>query len=188
MTVVLTTPRLQVRHFTAGDAAALQVICVDRRTMRYVGDGMVLTQARCAEWIAESLVDYATRGYGASALYVEGDPVMAGYCGIVTARRRADPEIIYALRPRWWRQGLATELVPALLRFGFETCGLPRLIATIRPENHASLRVVERAGMHCAGEELAAEGIRMLIYMAEAPGLQSGNLAAKLPDCKPGAS
>lgn len=164
MTVVLTTPRLRVRHFTAVDAAALHGICGDGRTMRYVGDGMVLSPARCARWIEESLVDYATRGYGASAVYAEGDPVMAGYCGIVTARRRADPEIIYALRPQWWRQGLARELVPALLHFGFETCGLPRLVATIRPENHASLRVVERAGMHCAGEELAAEGILMLIY------------------------
>jgi RimJ/RimL family protein N-acetyltransferase len=168
MTVVLTTSRLTVRQFTADDATELHGICGDRRTMRYVGDGMVLTQARCAEWIEESLVDYATRGYGASAVYVQGDPKMAGYCGIVTARRRADPEIIYALRPRWWRQGLASELVPALLQFGFSTCGLQRLVATIRPENHASLRVVEKAGMHCAGEELGGEGILMLIYALDA--------------------
>jgi RimJ/RimL family protein N-acetyltransferase len=168
MTVVLTTPRLTVRQFTAADAAELHGICGDRRTMRYVGDGMVLTPARCAGWISESLIDYDARGYGASAVYLQGDPVMAGYCGIVTARRRADPEIIYALRPQWWRQGLASELVPALLQFGFVTCGLPRLIATIRPENHASLRVVEKAGMHCAGEELAGEGILMLIYALDA--------------------
>jgi RimJ/RimL family protein N-acetyltransferase len=169
MTVVLTTPRLNVRQFTRDDASELHTICGDGRTMRYVGDGMVLTQLRCAEWIEESLADYATRGYGASAVYVQGNPVMAGYCGIVTARRRADPEIIYALRPQWWRQGLASELVPALLQFGFVTCRLPRLIATIRPENHASLRVVERAGMHCAGEELGGEGILMLIYALDAP-------------------
>ena len=99
MTLVLTTPRLTVRQFTPGDAPELHGICGDRRTMRYVGDGMVLSQTRCAEWIEQSLVDYATRGYGASAVYVQGDPVMAGYCGIVAARRRADPEIIYALRP-----------------------------------------------------------------------------------------
>ena len=169
MAVVLTTHHLSVRQFTAGDATELHGICGDRRTMRYVGDGMVLSRARCAEWIDESLVDYGTRGYGASAVYVRGDPVMAGYCGIVTARRRADPEIIYALRPQWWRQGLASELVPALLQFGFGVCGLPRLVATIRPENHASLRVVEKAGMHCAGEELAGEGILMLIYALDSP-------------------
>ena len=167
MTVVLTTPRLTVRQFTTADAADLQVICGDRRTMRYVGDGMVLSRERCAEWIAESLTDYATRGWGAWALEVAGEPGLAGYCGIVSARRRADSEIIYALRPSLWGKGLASELVPALLEYGFERCGLPRLVATVRPENFASVRVVEKAGMHCAGEELGPEGILMLIYALE---------------------
>ncbi len=168
MTIVLTTPRLTVRQFTTADAAELQVICGDRRTMRYVGDGMVLSRARCAEWIVESLTDYATRGHGAWALHVAGEEAMAGYCGIVAARRRADPEIIYALRPPLWGRGLASELVPALLDHGFRTCGLRRLVATVRPENHASVRVLEKAGMHCAGEELGPEGILMLIYALDA--------------------
>ncbi len=167
MTIVLTTPRLTVRQFTTADAAELHGICGDRRTMRYVGDGMVLSRPRCAEWIAESLADYATRGHGAWALHVADDESMAGYCGIVAARRRADPEIIYALRPALWRRGLASELVPALLDHGFRTCGLQRLVATVRPENHASVRVLEKAGMHCAAEELGPEGIPMLIYALE---------------------
>ena len=169
MTVVLTTPRLTVRQFTTADAADLQAICGDRRTMRYVGDGMVLSRQRCAEWIAESLGHYATRGWGAWALEVAGEPGLAGYCGIVTARRRADAEIIYALRPALWGRGLASELVPALLDHGFGTCGLKRLVATVRPENHASVRVLEKAGMNCAGEELGPEGILMLIYALDSP-------------------
>jgi RimJ/RimL family protein N-acetyltransferase len=136
--------------------------------MRYVGDGMVLTRARCAGWIAESLTDYATRGYGAWAVEVAGDARLAGYCGIVAARRRADPEIIYALRPALWGRGLTSELVPALLGHGFRTRGLPRLVATVRPENPASVRVLEKAGMHCAGEELGPEGILMLIFARDA--------------------
>lgn len=168
MPVVLTTPRLTVRQFTTADAAGLQAICGDRRTMRYVGDGMVLSRERCAGWIGESLRDYATRGYGAWALQVDGAGELAGYGGIVTARRRADPEIIYALRPSLWGRGLASELVPALLEYGFGTCGLKRLVATVRPENRASVRVLEKSGMNCAGEELGPEGILMLIYALDA--------------------
>lgn len=136
--------------------------------MRYVGDGMVLSRQRCAGWIEESLADYATRGHGAWALELGGETQMAGYCGIVSARRRADPEIIYALRPSLWGRGLASELVPALLDYGFRTRGLKRLVATVRPENHASVRVLEKAGMNCAGEELGPEGILMLIYALDA--------------------
>ncbi|MBL8201050.1 MAG: GNAT family N-acetyltransferase [Chromatiales bacterium] len=164
MTTVLTTPRLTVRQFTTADVAGLHEICSDKRTMRYVGDGMVLSPGRCAGWIGESLTDYAARGYGAWALHVAGEQPMAGYCGIVSARRRADPEIIYALRPSLWGRGLTSELVPALLGYGFGTCGLKRLVATVRPENRASVRVLEKAGMHCAGEELGPEGILMLIF------------------------
>jgi len=77
--MILTTPRLRVRRFADGDDAELHAICGDRRTMRYVGDGMTLDRSCCAEWIAESMVDYSTRGYGASALYAHGDAAMAGY-------------------------------------------------------------------------------------------------------------
>jgi RimJ/RimL family protein N-acetyltransferase len=168
---VFSTPRLIVRQFTAADVDELHAICGDRRVMRYVGDGMILPRQRCAGWIDESLADYATRGHGAWALGVAGETTLAGYAGIVSARRRADPEIIYALRPGLWGRGLASELVPALLDHGFNGCCLPRLIATVRPENRASLRVVEKAGMHCAGEELAEEGILMLIYALDSPRL-----------------
>ena len=166
---VFRTPRLIARQFTPADVDDLHAICGDRRVMRYVGDGLVLARRRCAEWIDESLMDYTARGYGAWGIAVEGEAVLAGYGGIVTARRRADPEIIYALRPGLWGRGLASELVPALLNHGFHSCRLPRLIATVRPENQASLRVVEKAGMHGAGEELEDEGILMLIYALDAP-------------------
>lgn len=167
MTLVLTTPRLMVRQFTTGDVADLHAICGNRHTMRHVGDGMVLSRARCGEWIEESLADYASRGHGAWALQLAGEAPLAGYCGIVAARRRSDPEIIYALRPELWRRGIASELVPAVLGYGFGTLGLQRIVATVRPENVASVRVLEKSGMHCAGEELGPEGILMLIFALE---------------------
>jgi [ribosomal protein S5]-alanine N-acetyltransferase len=161
MAVILQTPRLLVREFELADAVALQRICGDRRTMRYVGDGSTLGLARCEEWIRVSLRDYAGKGHGAWAVFVQGEAEMAA--------RRADPELIYAFRPQYWRQGLAGELIPALLDHGFTTCRLPRLVAVVAPANIASCRAVERAGMNCAGEEIQPDGSTMLIYAIEAP-------------------
>lgn len=169
MSVILQTPRLLVSEFCLADAPALQAICGDRRTMRHVGDGTTLDLSRCEEWIRVSLRDYAGKGYGAWAVYVQGVKEMAGYAGIVSAARRADPEIIYAFQPRWWRQGLAGELIPAMLAYGFSRYRLPRLVATVAPDNIASCRGVERAGMHCTGEEIEPDGRSMLIYAIEAP-------------------
>ncbi|MBL8198866.1 MAG: GNAT family N-acetyltransferase [Chromatiales bacterium] len=169
MALILQTTRLLVREFSLADAPALQLICGNRRTMRHVGDGTTLDLARCTEWIRVSLRDYAGKGYGAWAVFVQGVEPMAGYAGIVSAARRADPEIIYALQPQWWRQGLASELIPALLHHGFSRRQLPRLVATIAPANIASCRAVERAGMQCAGEEIEPDGTAMLVYVMEAP-------------------
>ena len=80
----------------------------------------------------------------------------------------ADPEIIYALAKRYWRQGYATELVPSLLAFALRRCELQRVIATIDPENIASRRIVERAGMAFQHETLDQDGLPMCVYVAEA--------------------
>lgn len=169
MTLVLETPRLAVRQFRGEDAAALHEVCGDPYTMSLVGDGSTLDLAGCARWIATSQRHYAARGFGAWALFVRGTDTLAGYCGIAAAPRRADPELIYALRPAWWGRGLASELVPALIHCGLGACGLPRLVATVLPGNHASRRVLEKSGLHCTGEELDPEGLRLLVYVIEGP-------------------
>ena len=84
MALILQTPRLLVREFSLADAPALQLICGNRRTMRHVGDGTTLDLARCTAWIRVSLRDYAGKGYGAWALFVQGAEPMAGYAGIVS--------------------------------------------------------------------------------------------------------
>ncbi len=49
-------------------------------------------------------------------------------------------EIAYLIAKPWQRQGLGAEAARALVRYGFETLGLKRLIALIDPENEASIR------------------------------------------------
>ena len=48
-------------------------------------------------------------------------------------------------------RGYATEAARAVLAHGLATLALPRIIADIRPENAASIRVAERIGMREAG-------------------------------------
>jgi ribosomal-protein-alanine N-acetyltransferase len=49
------------------------------------------------------------------------------------------------------RQGYATETAQRLLRFGFATLGLHRIIGQCDPRNTASARVLERIGMRYEG-------------------------------------
>ena len=56
-------------------------------------------------------------------------------------------EIAYLIAKPWQRQGLGAEAARALVRYGFETLGLKRLIALADPENKASIGTAEKAGL-----------------------------------------
>jgi ribosomal-protein-alanine N-acetyltransferase len=60
-------------------------------------------------------------------------------------------EIGYALARQYWGQGLMTEAVSALIKYGFETKGINRIQAMAELPNIGSTRVMEKAGMAYEG-------------------------------------
>ena len=61
-------------------------------------------------------------------------------------------EVGYELFPAFWARGLSTEGARACLTFGFATAGLRQIISTTNPQNMASRRVMEKAGLIYRGE------------------------------------
>lgn len=57
----------------------------------------------------------------------------------------------YAIGVDYARQGYMTEALPLALRYAFEDLGLHRVEANIRPENVASIALVQRAGFRMEG-------------------------------------
>jgi len=60
-------------------------------------------------------------------------------------------EVGYALARPYWRQGLMTEALRAVLDYGFRHMGLRRIEATCRIDNIGSYRVMEKCGMGLDG-------------------------------------
>lgn len=78
---------------------------------------------------------------------------MIGHCGLRAVDEwPGDVEVLYALGRPWWGKGFATEAARASVRLGFERLGLPRIVGFALPENAASRRVLEKAGMRLRGE------------------------------------
>lgn len=77
---------------------------------------------------------------------------LIGTCGFYdwnkTARRA---EIGYDLDPEYWGQGIMTEALQAVLRYGFEEMGLNRIQAIIDSENVQSMKLVHRLGFKKEG-------------------------------------
>ena len=80
------------------------------------------------------------------------DQKFIGEAGITLAPERFQKaEISYSLLPEQWHKGLGSELVKQLLYHCFNTLGLHRVEAGVAIDNHASIRVLEKAGMKREG-------------------------------------
>ncbi|XTZ18750.1 GNAT family N-acetyltransferase [Micromonospora echinospora] len=63
------------------------------------------------------------------------------------SREHRRGELGYVLDPRHQGHGYATEAATEMLRYGFETSGLHRIVARCATRNIASARLMERLGM-----------------------------------------
>lgn len=158
-----------VRHVELGDVLALHSIYGDRETVRFVGDSEPLTREDCERWVDVCAKNYATRGYGLNMVVDRANGDVIGGCGVVHPNGRVDPEIKYALRRDRWGQGLASELVPAMLHQGFEEWKLAKIFASVDPMNRASIKVLERSGMRHLRDEFNEDGAITAWYVVDAP-------------------
>jgi ribosomal-protein-alanine N-acetyltransferase len=73
-------------------------------------------------------------------------------------------DVAYRLLPAYWGRGLATEAAIASVRFGLDNLGLKRIIGLVMPENVASVRVLEKAGL-CYAETATFWGSQFSKYV-----------------------
>jgi RimJ/RimL family protein N-acetyltransferase len=83
------------------------------------------------------------------SLWVKGTGEFAGLLEIRVCRSAVD--LGYALSRRWWRQGLMSEALQAVVQWALEQTEIYRVWATCDVENIASARVLERVGMEREG-------------------------------------
>ncbi len=62
-------------------------------------------------------------------------------------------EVWYKILPAFWGQGLATEALTEILKFGFLDLGLHRIEAGCAVKNIASFKVLEKVGMQREGQK-----------------------------------
>jgi RimJ/RimL family protein N-acetyltransferase len=58
-----------------------------------------------------------------------------------------DAEIGYSLNPKYWRKGYGTEAAARLIEYLKNERKVQRIFATSRPENSASIHILEKLGM-----------------------------------------
>lgn len=155
---VIETARLRLRPFTQDDARALFELFRLPEVARWSGTGTPMTDvSEASERIArmpERAGDHPAAGLFATEVAATG--AFAGMLLLVPLRPSAGNdrqvlEVGWHLHPDHWGHGYATEGAQEVLRHGFETLGVERIVAYVVADNHASVRVVEKLGMRHVG-------------------------------------
>ena len=161
--MILDTERLILGTWKSSDWTEFRPIATDAEVMRYISGGAPWTDDQIRNFVDRQVKLYSERGFCRWKLRAKALEEVIGFCGVGFWRDAPDPEIGWWLARRYWGRGLATEAAVAAMRDAFGRVGLERLISVARPENIASIRIMEKLGLklECAFEN---EGVRLLRY------------------------
>lgn len=145
---IVTTERLRLRLFSHADLPFLETLFADPEVMRFFPSGPY-DAARTRQWLAKREAQSAQFGRTLYAVETLADGEVVGYCGFIAWQfdARLENEIAYGLARAYWGRGYALEAARGCRDLAFDRLGLARLIALIRPENHASRKVAQGLGM-----------------------------------------
>jgi RimJ/RimL family protein N-acetyltransferase len=139
------TSRLLLRQFRLDDLDNLATLLGNEDVMRYVGDGKPVTREGSDKALHSIIRHWEEHGFGRWAVIDKETNAFAGFGGLRSLIDK--PEVVYHFAKEYWGRGLATELARASLKYGFEEHQFDRIVAIAKPENLASIRVMEKAGM-----------------------------------------
>ena len=147
------SPRLRFRRLRADDYAAIAPILQDAQTMYAWEHGFSYDEV-CA-FLADQLRRYQADGCGYFLALERESGRTVGLAGPLLEHLGANETAIgigYIIDRARWGQGFGAECARTMLRYAREKLGAPRVVALIRPENAASLRVAAACGMNPVGQ------------------------------------
>jgi RimJ/RimL family protein N-acetyltransferase len=130
-------------------------ICADAQVMRYMLPGGAVSHAEAAFDLQNLREHWRVHGFGHWAVEEKESGRLVGRTGLKHHDTwTLDPEnteVGYLYDRAVWGRGYATEAARASIAFAFETLERQEVISIALPENAASRRVMEKAGLTYAG-------------------------------------
>ncbi|WP_422743618.1 GNAT family N-acetyltransferase [Mycobacterium sp. WMMD1722] len=145
--------RLVLREFVETDENAVHSYASDPVITKFMDWGPNRIEDTRA-FLREAVTHVGTkprRNFDLAVVDIDSQALIGGAALSVTNAEHRRGEIGYVLHRTFWSKGLATEAARMLLRFGFEDLQLHRIYATCHPDNRASSRVLEKAGLEFEG-------------------------------------
>jgi ribosomal-protein-alanine N-acetyltransferase len=165
--IPILTERLEIRAFEPSDLRALHAVYGDPEVTRWMPSYSTIDQTRRA--LEKHVAAGRTGGPALWAVVERSSGELIGDAGLAPLDGVGpEVELGYTLGRRWWGRGYGTEAARACLAEALGPLGLKRVVAVVRPENDASIHVLEKLGMTREGTRFA-HGAEHLLYAISAP-------------------
>jgi [ribosomal protein S5]-alanine N-acetyltransferase len=173
--IPILTERLEIRAFEPSDLHALHAVYGDPEVTRWMPAYSTIEHTRRA--LEKHVAGGRAGGPALWAVVERSSGELIGDAGLALLDGVGpEVELGYTLGRRWWGRGYATEAARACLAEAFGPLGLKRVVAVVRPENDASIHVLEKLGMTREGTRFA-HGAEHLLYATSAVEAAEGSAA-----------
>jgi [ribosomal protein S5]-alanine N-acetyltransferase len=153
MSIFLETERLIIKTPSLEYLHEAFLLDSDPNVMYFMGGPRTLESTR--EWLEKNIRHQERNGFGFGLVFEKETSQFIGRAGLLYLaydENQTDIEIGYRLHEVFWGKGYATELVKALIKWGFENLSVNKLVAVIKPDNHRSRNVLEKSGLCYVGK------------------------------------
>jgi len=141
----------------------------DPEVLRYITDGETRDRKHQEEAVPRVL-NYMQEnpGLGLWIAYLKETNEFIGWYILKHLPDDGEVEVGFRLKKEFWSKGYSTEAGKALVNHGFESLGLKRIAAIVRPDNLASQAVIKNIGLKEEGTG-TFYGIHCLYFGLEKP-------------------
>jgi RimJ/RimL family protein N-acetyltransferase len=145
---VLETERLILRLLSDQDADFILELLNDPGWLRFIGDKGVRTREDARAYIRQGpMAMYARYGFGLYLTELKEGGVPIGICGLIKRDGLTDVDVGFAFLPAFRAKGYAHEAAAAVMTYGRQSLGMGRIVAITSPDNHSSIKLLEKLGM-----------------------------------------
>ncbi len=144
---MLETEGLFFRKLTPDDLPWLIEMRTPEPVNRYLGGTRMQNAEALTARLPFYLECYEKFGFGMCIMALKKTGELIGTSGLQPLEDTGEIEVGYNLSEAFWRQGFGYECAVGWLKYGFETCGLERIVAVAHPDNTGSWRIMEKCGM-----------------------------------------
>lgn len=162
---IIETPRLILREFNSGDAAAVLRFNSDADVTKYTGDkGQMETVADALKVINDVWIrGYRHDGYARLAAVDKASGEVIGFCGLKYLPEYQMADVGYRFLPQYWGKGLGYEGAQAVMDYGFKQLKLDNIMGMALADNVASAKILLKVGLKAAGQ-IVDQGVEVDLF------------------------